>query len=155
MSNADVRLEALKGFQIFEGLSGTALDLIKTALERQIVAQGTQLIRQEQRDDDVFFVVDGRVRVEMTGVDGKTSEVLTTLTAGDTVGELALARVGRRTASAITQMESEIYTASASRLNQIFDQHPMIGLAVFRNLTRILASRLVDTNFMLRNTAAR
>jgi SulP family sulfate permease len=155
MSNADVRLEALKGFQIFEGLSGTALDLIKTALERQIVAQGTQLIRQEQRDDDVFFVVDGRVRVEMAGVDGKTSEVLTTLTAGDTVGELALARVGRRTASAITQMESEIYTASASRLNQIFDQHPMIGLTIFRNLTRILASRLVDTNFMLRNTAAR
>lgn len=155
MSKPEIHFESLKKFPIFEGLSSNDLEQVATVLKHQKVPQGTQLIRQEQNAAEVFFINDGRVRVEMMGVDGKASEVLTTLTAGDSVGELALARVGRRTASAITQMDSELYSADAASLNTLFERHPLIGLKVFRNLSKVLAGRLVDTNFLVRNATAR
>lgn len=154
MSNSGVRVEALKNFQIFEGLSSRDLEHIAGVLKQQLVIQGAQLIKQERNDGEVFFIVEGRIRVEMVGVDGKAMEILTTLNAGDTVGELALARVGRRTASAVVQMDSQLYSADASALNALFEKHPEIGLQVFRNLSRVLASRLVDTNFLVRNAIA-
>jgi CRP-like cAMP-binding protein len=155
MSNPGIRVESLKNFPIFEGLTIKDLELVAGVMKYHKAQQGTQLIKQEQNAAEVFFIVDGRVRVEMLGVDGKVSETLTTLTAGDTVGELALARVGRRTASAMVQMDSELYSADASTLNNLFENHPTVGLSVFRNLAKVLASRLVDTNFLVRNAAAR
>jgi CRP-like cAMP-binding protein len=155
MSNPGVKTETLKNFQLFAGLSANDLEHIANVLKYHVAPQGTQLIKQERNDGEVFFIVEGRIRVEMIGVDGKAMEILTTLNAGDTVGELALARVGRRTASAVAQMDAQLYTAEASALNALFEKHPEIGLQVFRNLSKVLASRLVDTNFLVRNAAAR
>jgi CRP-like cAMP-binding protein len=155
MSSPGVLVEKLKNFPIFEGLSTKDLEHVASILRVQHVSQGAQLIKQEQSAAEVFFIVDGRIRVEMMGLDGKVAEKLTTLSAGDTVGELALARVGRRTASAVAQMDSELYSADASALNALFETYSLIGLQVFRNLSKVLASRLVDTNFLVRNATAR
>ena len=151
MSQSKITAENLQTFQVFEGLSPEDLNRLATILKYEKYPQGTQLILQEDSDSDVFFILHGRVRVEITRVDGRATETLTTLSGGETVGELALARVGRRTASAITQMESDIFSCDASAMNSLFDSHPKIGMQVFRNLTRVLASRLADTNMMLRN----
>lgn len=141
----------LLGFQVFEGLSQEELEKVAACLTKKKLPQGTQLIVQESNDAEVFFIREGRVRVEIAKVGGKGVETLTTLSSGETVGELALARSGRRTASAVTQMETEIFSCDAAALNRLFDQNPVIGMNVFRNLTRVLAERLADTNMMLRN----
>lgn len=151
MSESKITPENLKSFQVFEGLSAQDLAVVASVLTYHKYPQGTQLIFQEQNATEVFFIFHGRVRVEITRVDGRATETLTTLSGGETVGELALARSGRRTASAITQMEAEIFTCDAGAMNALFDKHPAIGMQVFRNLTRVLASRLADTNMMLRN----
>ena len=151
MSSEKPVIEQLKKFDVFEGLSEADLSVVAKVLTPCKVAQGEQFIVQEQGSKDVYFIVTGRTRVQMSLPDKDTSEVLATLSAGDTVGELALARSGRRTASAIAQMESTMLKCDASVLNALFDQHPAIGMRVFRNLTRVLSDRLADTNMMLRN----
>ena len=149
MSNLGIRTEVLKNFQIFEGLASRDLESVAEVLKLQAIKTGIPLIKREAQDGQIFFIVDGEVRVEMIGTDGKTSEILTTLSAGDTVGELALVRVGRRSASAVAAKDSVIYSVTESVLNALLDKHPTIGLRIFRNLSKILATRLLDTNLLV------
>jgi len=154
MSVSNVPAETIKSIIVFQDLSHEELDKVASVLKYQKYPQGSQLIVQDQKASEVFFIVNGRVRVEMARLGGKTSETLTMLSSGDAVGELALARVGRRTASVITQMESEICSGDSAEINKLFEANPTIGLKVFRSLSRILAERLGDTNIMLRNTTS-
>lgn len=143
--------EMLKKMKVFSGLASADLEKIATVMKYERKSSGSQLILEDQKASEVFFIIDGRVRIEMARVQGGNPEFLTTIGAGDTVGELALARLGRRTASALTQMDTELCYCDAKDLNKLFDDNPKIGLHVFRNLTNIIADRLGDMNFMLRN----
>lgn len=143
--------EMLKKMKVFSGLASADLEKIATVMKYEKKSSASQLILEDQKASEVFFIIDGRVRIEMARVQGGNPEFLTTIGAGDTVGELALARLGRRTASALTQMDTELCYCDAKELNQLFDDNPTIGLQVFRNLTNIIADRLGDMNFMLRN----
>jgi CRP-like cAMP-binding protein len=143
----------LTQMKIFEGLTTEDLATIVKIMKFERKPSATQLIFEDQKASEVFFIVDGRVRIEMARVQGGNPEFLTTISAGDTVGELALARLGRRTASALTQMDTDLCYCDAKELNSLFDANPMIGLKVFRNLTNIIADRLGDMNLMVRNAA--
>jgi len=153
MSTQSANPEMLKHMKIFQGLGSDDLVKIAKVMKFEKKASATQLIFEDQKASEVFFIVDGRVRIEMARVQGGNPEFLTTISAGDTVGELALARLGRRTASALTQMDTEVCSCDAKVLNDFFDQNPTIGLKVFRNLTNIIADRLGDMNLMLRNAS--
>lgn len=153
MSATAVDPEMLKSMRIFNGLSPDDLAKISTVMKFQKRTTASQLIVEDQRASEVFFIISGRVRIEMARIDGGDPEFLTTLGAGETVGELALARLGRRTASALTQMDSQICSCNAAELNALFDNHPSIGLRVFRNLTNIISDRLGDMNLMVRNSS--
>ncbi len=153
MSTQSANPEKLKHMKIFQGLASDDLVKIAKVMKFEKKPSATQLIFEDQKASEVFFIVDGRVRIEMARVQGGNPEFLTTISAGDTVGELALARLGRRTASALTQMDTEICSCDAKALNDLFDQNPTIGLKVFRNLTNIIADRLGDMNLMLRNAS--
>ena len=153
MSTQSANPEMLKHMKIFQGLGSDDLLKIAKVMKFEKKPSATQLIFEDQKASEVFFIVDGRIRIEMARVQGGNPEFLTTISAGDTVGELALARLGRRTASALTQMDTEICSCDAKALNDLFDQNPTIGLKVFRNLTNIIADRLGDMNLMLRNTS--
>lgn len=153
MSTQSANPEMLKHMKIFQGLASDDLVKIAKVMKFEKKPSATQLIFEDQKASEVFFTVDGRVRIEMASVQGGNPEFLTTISAGDTVGELALARMGRRTASALTQMDTEVCSCDAKALNDLFDQNPTIGLKVFRNLTNIIADRLGDMNLMLRNAS--
>jgi|688.fasta_scaffold151958_5 CRP-like cAMP-binding protein len=153
MSTQSANPEMLKHMKIFQGLGSDDLGKIAKVMKFEKKASATQLIFEDQKASEVFFIIDGRVRIEMARVQGGNPEFLTTISAGDTVGELALARLGRRTASALTQMDTEVCSCDAKALNDLFDQNPTIGLKVFRNLTNIIADRLGDMNLMLRNAS--
>ena len=151
MGASNTIIEQLKKFDVFHGLSDSDLAKIAGILTQRKVTSGEQFIVQDEGSKEVFFIVSGRAKVQIRLVDGSNSEVIASISAGETVGELALARSGRRTATAIAQMDSELLTCDAEIMNALFDQNPAIGMRVFRNLTRVLSDRLADTNMMLRN----
>ncbi len=57
----------------------------------------------------------------------------------------------RRSADAFAKGERVVlYTLSAERLAQVMHQHPQIGIKLYRNLSRELATRLRVTSGALR-----
>ena len=76
------------------------------------------LIRAGEDADDVYFVADGRVRVQLTMPNGRVLR-LRTMTGGAIVGEIALYRHKKRTADVIVETPSEIFRLSATDLTRL------------------------------------
>jgi len=108
------------------------------------------LIRAGEDADDVYFVADGRVRVQLTMPNGRVLR-LRTMTGGAIVGEIALYRNKKRTADVIVETPSEIFRLSATDLNRLESEDGELAILAHRLLATNLAEKLSVTNRMIQN----
>ena len=93
----------------------------------------------------IFFINDGEV--EIIRKDSKGREmVLTKLTAGDFFGEMALLEELPRSAAARVSKEGTLYFIYKVRFDSYIQKDPANGLIIYKNLMKILSSRLRRTS---------
>ncbi|RYZ79455.1 MAG: cyclic nucleotide-binding domain-containing protein [Proteobacteria bacterium] len=146
---------ALAKAKICEGLDTGLLEILASAFQVNNAVQGTQFIKQDAQSRDVFIIINGIVEVEIPIVGKQGNSSLARLKPGDSVGEFALLRDARRTATARAVNDVQLIVASSDAVLSLFDQHPRLGYIVCRNLGRILADRLTDTTMQLRSELSR
>lgn len=149
MSSAD-----LSQFHIFNGLSSAELQNLAAAFESVDLPAQTEFIKQSDTSREVYLIMDGRVQVTLH-LHGEDSDVIATLGKNETVGEFALVREGRRSASAKTLGDVKVLKSNSEKLTHLFDTQPRIGYIVYRNLARIMVERLQDTNMFVRRLVMR
>ncbi len=145
----------LTQFQLFSTLSGDECSVIAPLFTEVSYAAGTPFIEQDGVSTQLFLIISGiaEVRLPLIGPRGTTS--VAKFGPGECVGELSLAKVARRAASAVAEVDCKMFAADTEKLIEIFDAHPKIGYQVYRKLAAIITDRLVATNMMLRNSASR
>ena len=94
----------------------------------------------------MYVVIDGQLRAFIER-DGKDIE-LATYTRGDVVGETGLF-FEKRTADVEALEDSRVLCLSQDNLDRLSRRYPYIATKVFRNLNRILATRLFTTTSRL------
>lgn len=110
-------------------------------IAREIVVKpGTTIIKQGEYKHDVFFVLQGSVKVFVN------SSLVAIRTAGQHVGEMAGIMNSRRTATVISAEESILAKVSKLNFLKIADKLPFI----WANLTRELAMRLDQRRNLIR-----
>ena len=102
---------------------------------------GTTLFRQGERGDDVYIVVNGRVRTELRDADGSV-RVLEEVGRGAAIGELGLLTGEVRAASVVAVRDSDLLRLPKAGFDALLERHPraMLGIA------RAAALRLRNTN---------
>ncbi len=144
-------LEKLLGtFRLFHGLDEGMLAPLVPVFELHKVDEGEDIIEFDAIETQVFFIVRGTVQVNVPLANSRESETVCELKAGDTVGEFLLARKGRRSAACLALSDLELLVADATRLSEVFEQHPDLGMRVYRNLSGVLSDRLQDNNMLIR-----
>lgn len=113
------------------------------------VPPGTQIIKEDTLEKVFYILVKGNVSVFITAEEGKTIE-LTTLTTGDTFGEMALVSETRRTAGVKTTSECFILMVEPDILNQA---SVFLQLKFYRRFCEILVTRLIAANKRMSNLA--
>jgi CRP/FNR family cyclic AMP-dependent transcriptional regulator len=146
---------ALQHAKICEGLEPDLLTILASVFQFETVPATTEFIKHDARSRDVFIIVSGSVEIEIPVVGKQQNSSLARLKPGDSVGEFALLRDARRTATARAVSEVKLIVARSDEILALFDQHPRLGYIVCRNLGRILADRLNDTNMLLRSELSR
>ena len=146
---------ALKRSKICEGLEPGLIDSLATLFQPVTFATGSQFIKHDTQSKEIFIIVSGIVEVEIPVVGKSANSALARLKPGDSVGEFALLRDARRSATARAINDVTAIVGNSDEILKMFDHQPAMGYCVCRNLGRILADRLTDTNMQLRSELSR
>ena len=146
---------ALQRSKICEGLELGLLNSLATLFKPVAFATGSQFIKHDTQSKEIFIIVSGVVEIEIPVVGKTTNSALARLKPGDSVGEFALLRDARRSATARAINDVTAIVCNSTEILEMFDLHPAMGYCVCRNLGRILADRLTDTNMQLRSELSR
>lgn len=143
----DLGEDPSRAIPLFRGLSTRQARI--AALMTQIVElpAGDRLIRAGDRASDMYVVIDGELRshVEREGRDVP----LNVHRRGDVIGEVAMF-TGERTAHVDCVTDVRALRLDQDNLERLRRRYPRIGAEVFRNLSEILAGRLVGLTARVR-----
>ena len=107
------------------------LDPLLPFMKSERVPADTVLFRQDDAPDRMIVIKTGVIKLEEIGVE---------CGAGDVLGEIAaFTPDNKRTCTAVTQTDCELYTLSNEAMVQLFYQNPRFGMF----LTRVIVQRLL------------
>ena len=142
--------EALRRVKILAEMSDEDLARFLTFMEVQTVRQWTPIVRQGERGDSMFLVLDGEVRVRLL-IDGKET-TLVTLAAGDFFGEVSLFDQGPRSADVIANTDAVLLKISHRAFAELSQTAPELAAPVLIGIGKTLTARIRADNKRFRDT---
>jgi hypothetical protein len=98
------------------------------------------VFRKGDHGDAMFMVLEGEVRARVV-IDGRES-TLSTMTAGECFGEIAIIDEGPRSADVVTNVESVLLKISAGTLKQLFQEAPALAAPFLLALSKTITGRV-------------
>jgi CRP/FNR family cyclic AMP-dependent transcriptional regulator len=151
--------EKIAKFEIFEGLNANEIDNI-LSLCQEVACQDTEIIFENSSlSSDFFILLEGRVSVEIDvshmDKNGREKVQLAILRTGNVFGEIGFLGGKRRSASVKAIEKVLVLKINGKKLEEYFAENKHTGYRVMRNLALILAQRITDVIFMLRDDIRR
>ena len=106
------------------------------------------LFREGEVHAKIYWIKEGRVRLEMSGTRAGAKAMLTA-GPGDLLGWSALLGDQRMTATAVATLDTTLISFDADALSQLCEQNHDIGYKVMFTIAKSLSKRLVATRLQL------
>jgi CRP-like cAMP-binding protein len=141
-----VTIDTLREAELFRGLSDDELRTIAEVAREELREEGSIFHREGAALQALYFVKSGRVRIELD-LDLKSHLESSTflvdrLSDGEAFGWSSLVEPYVSTATVKAERDTEVVVIDAAELRRILEEHPHIGLVVFRALAKVVGSRL-------------
>ncbi len=136
----------LKGIPLFKDLPDPRREAYEHHCVWRRFAPDEQIIDRTSDSREVFFVVEGRVRIVNYSLSGREIS-FDERKAGDFFGELAAIDGGPRSAHAVALADTLVAVMPPERFTALVSEHPSAALAIMRRLTaiiRISTGRIMD-----------
>jgi CRP/FNR family transcriptional regulator, cyclic AMP receptor protein len=113
-------------------------DALLERVRRRRLARGSVVLSGGSAGDHLVVLLEGRVKVVATGVDGR-DVVLAIRGPGELIGEMAALGAQRRTATATAVDEVEVGYLEAEQFRTYVTEHPDAAMTLIRMLVRRLS----------------
>lgn len=140
--------ERLASARPFAGLDEVAVDDAAGAGHRRHLSPGDTVFRQGEPADELFVLLEGRVKVTQVTSDGQ-QVVVRLLGPGEMMGCVAAWGGGNYPGTATAQEETSVIGWSGAALGRLVERHP----AIARNLLGTVGHSLQETQTRLRELA--
>jgi CRP-like cAMP-binding protein len=140
----------LASISIFEGLAPEVLELLLGITQMRELEAGEVLFRKGDPGDQLYGVMEGRLRVSGAGEDGE-EVAFGVLDPGEVFGEIALLDSSPRSASVESLEPTRLLSLHREDFLPFLDQHPQVAVrlaAMLAERLRKLSSLLEDTLFL-------
>ena len=127
------RMLELRRVPLFERLDPEDLQRVAAVADERSFAPGTTIVREGDVGDELFVILEGRVRVEKLDPDGST-RAIRTYEAGDHFGELAVLLERPRVASVVAESEVRTLVIGGDGLTAILRERPEAAMAMLATL---------------------
>lgn len=127
---SDPKLDLLRKVPLFAELSRRELQQVAQLADEIDLPADRVLMRQGDRGDSLFVLLEGGARVERNG------QVVAERGPGEFFGEIALVVEGPRTATVTLTRPSRLLVIGHREFHSLMDQFPSIRLCVLETLAR-------------------
>ena len=141
---AKLRPGALRRVKIFADFSDAQLERMIEFMETQPIQQWTEIVKQGQHGDSMYFVLEGELRVRIM-IGGKET-ILVTLGPGEFFGEISLFDQGPRSADVIANMNSVLLKLSAGGFLNLLQKAPELAAPFLCAVAKTLTARIRADN---------
>ena len=129
----------LERIPLFSGLGQEELEQVERQAVRKRYRANTVFIEQGDDANNLYFLIQGRVKILIAGDDGKEI-ILGEKGPGSYVGELALLGEGIRTASVQTLEDCQFLVLSRQSFESLLRTRPDIALSLLHDLAKKVRS---------------
>ena len=133
---------------IFAKLKDNELKVVEKQMNLIEVVPGETVFEEGDRGYYVCFVVDGSLDVLKKSEDGKEI-VLTTLSKGRSIGEMAVIDELPRSATVRARTKATLLTLSREKFAFILEEHTGTAIKILKGITRLLSLNLRKTSTRL------
>lgn len=131
--------QTLGGIELLQTLSPGDIEALGRRCTWRRYHADQQIVGHADETNDVFFIVEGQVRVIVYSVSGKAVNYRD-LGRGQTFGELSAIDGQPRSANVVALTESLIATMPAATFWEVLGNHPAVAAATLRRLTHLVRS---------------
>ena len=135
-----IDLSSLRRIKILAAMSDEQLERFAQFIEVEKVSAGVVVVEEGVCDDTMYLVLEGELAVRMKMLDGETT--LTTLGAGDFVGDISLFDQGPRTANVVTNRTSILLKISAAAFQRLSKEAPDLATPFLLAIGKTLTARI-------------
>jgi sulfate permease, SulP family len=132
----------LEAMDIVKGFDSRELDIFRDKLNRKFFRKGKRVIREGQKERDLFMLARGAVSIYMHLPQSDRTRRLFTFDAGVVFGEMALLDGKPRSADVLADEDSEAFQLSYSDFVALRRDYPRIASKLIMNVAFILNQRL-------------
>jgi SulP family sulfate permease len=136
------RQYALSEMDIFAGFSEKEIKIVESRLVLENYMSGDVIIREGDRDRDLFMLARGMVSVKMQLQNNRRERRLNSITAGVTFGEIALLDNKPRSADVVTESDVTIYRLTYGNFLDLQQSEPNVANKLILNMALNLSTRL-------------
>ena len=136
------RQYALSEMDIFAGFSEKEIKIVESRLVLENYMSGDGIIREGDRDRDLFMLARGMVSVKMQLQNNRRERRLNSITAGVTFGEIALLDNKPRSADVVTESDVTIYRLTYDKFLDLQQSEPNVANKLIMNMALNLSTRL-------------
>jgi predicted RND superfamily exporter protein/CRP-like cAMP-binding protein len=140
-----VQNEALRKAPLFQGMYVWQIKKILLASEIRQFPALASIVKEGEVGTEMFVVLEGQVEAQKHNKDGSIKH-LRAMRVGDLFGEVGPLSGGQRTADVVALEEAQVLVLSWERLDRLTRLFPILAFRLFRNLTRIIGTRLRQTS---------
>lgn len=136
----------LRTLPIFESLDTTRLAPIARVASLRNAPRGTVVVREGDRTDNVYFVINGALKVSVSDDEGR-EVILTILGTGDLFGEMGVLDNNPRSATVTATQSADLVMIAKTDFQQCMMDNFDISLFIMRNLAHRLrqADRKIES----------
>ena len=138
-------IQLLKKINLFETLLEPELAKIERIGRPENAAKDAVIFKEGDTGDRCYIILKGEVRISKF-IPNIGEEALAVLKPGDYFGEMALIDNFPRSAHAIANSDSELYSISKTELDKILILDRELGYKILWAFTKTLSKRLRETN---------
>jgi CRP-like cAMP-binding protein len=125
--------------EFFQGIDAEVMDKITSISQEELHPKDNILFKKDGDAKYLFILKEGSVNLVIQN-GGTLATPLTE--SGEVFGWSCMVEDGVYTASAICAEDSRIIKIDRDKLNEIFDQHPHMGLIIIKRLGAVFSRRL-------------
>jgi CRP-like cAMP-binding protein len=145
-------IHALRDSEIGTNLPIEDLERLASIANVLSMEEGEFLTEEGADGHHIYFLISGRVEIQICTDDGSNPAGSLMLHAGAIIGEMSVLESARRTATTKVLEHTTFLCLHDQDLWDLFDEDPRLGYQFMRNMACILSRRLRMTNLAIRNS---